>query len=251
MLLEEKKKTTPTLLESSLQLISFHLISKSAFRNIKARCQANTFPLLLPWADLPLCLNGFPYLLAAVIFPRSGPGALQKPSWPACSRSSEAVTGRISARREILGCNPAALGTQGLFDSHYKEQRQLFEINTEIIFGGCERPGLSPPRIFKQSCDLNNHPIFLLGNSKSSKVGRCNCRRRLTPAWTADLLLLLKPPITSTFQKSTDKIHTQILTTWKRSRSVFSYLRVISFSWFKVTWTTCSLLFIWQAPIGP
>lgn len=125
-----------------------------------------------------------------------------------------------------------------------KSSNKLFEINTETIFGGCERPGLSTPRIFKQSCDLNNHHIFLLARSKSSKVGQCNCRRRLTPAWTADLLLLLKPPITSTLLKSTDKIHTQILPTWKRYRSVFSYLRVISFSWFKVTWTTCSHLFI-------
>jgi len=55
-----------------------------------------------------LHLDGFPYLLSAVIFPLSGEGVLQKPSCPPLSRSTEAAEGRITAQREILVCNAAS-----------------------------------------------------------------------------------------------------------------------------------------------
>lgn len=79
---------------------SFHLISQSASGNIKAKCQANTFPLL-PQADLSVVM-AFPICsqLLCSLF------------WLTSVTETRLISllkihrGRISAWREILGCDP-------------------------------------------------------------------------------------------------------------------------------------------------
>lgn len=79
---------------------SFHLISQSASGNIKAKCQASTFPLL-PQADLSVVM-AFPICsqLLCSLF------------WLTSVTETRLISllkihrGRISAWREILGCDP-------------------------------------------------------------------------------------------------------------------------------------------------
>lgn len=178
----------------------------------------------------PLCCNGIPHLLPAVVFPLSGSQVLKKPGWPPYSRSTE--------KGLVLGGKSLAViqGMDGCLTPRTKtNKKRLCGINRGIISRSVSTLGY-----------LNRAGTCLAVTFPAGKLwGLVQGQQWVMPASLAALLFPLKPR--TIFQPFWWKMHTRFAyrhleEVWKcflTSQWFFS-----PFTWPRVISAACSLLFI-------
>lgn len=220
-----EKTPTPTLLESSL-----HFISQSTFGNIKARCQAKTFPPLLPWADLSL-FEWFPLLALSCFFPLF---------WYRCNTET-----KLTSLLEIYrSCSRQDYGSEG---NPWLQSSQLcwasdghvtpIKTTRNKLFWNQHSNHLQTPwntsvhsAIFKQSCQLGRHHFSCWEILAKQPSGSVQLEEEVntslgcsSPVAIKSHLLLLNSSETHWWNMYTGFAYW----CWKRHRSVFSCLKVI------------------------